>query len=61
LASGNKDAKNDGDFLITVARNSTDAERIIFAAEFGKIYLSKEPSNAVESATGVIDKTRLFR
>ncbi|MBD1590693.1 Flp pilus assembly protein CpaB [Arthrobacter sp. S1_S22] len=56
-----KEATGDGTYLITLARNSADAERIVFAAEFGNIYLSKEPGNAVEGTTGVVDKTRLFR
>src|SRR6478672_11444847 len=29
-------AQGDGSYLITLARNSADAERIVFAAEFGK-------------------------
>ncbi|MGM9472274.1 Flp pilus assembly protein CpaB [Pseudarthrobacter sp. YS3] len=56
-----KEATGDGSYLITVARNSADAERIIFATEFGSIYLSKEPGNAEEGTVGVVDKTRLFR
>jgi pilus assembly protein CpaB len=56
-----KEASGDGTYLITLARNSSDAERIVFAAEFGSIYLSKEPGNAVEKTVGIVDKTRLFR
>lgn len=58
--SSNK-SQGDGSYLITVARNSADAERIVFAAEFGKIYLSKEPGNAAESNTGAVDTAGLFR
>ena len=54
-------AQGDGNYLITLARNSADAERIVFAAEFGKIYLSKEPGDAVESSTGAVDTAGLFR
>jgi len=60
-APAKKEATGDGTYLITVARNSADAERIIFATEFGSIYLSKEPGNADEGTVGVVDKTRLFR
>ena len=54
-------SQGDGNYLITLARNSADAERIVFAAEFGKIYLSKEPSDAVDSSTGAVDAAGLFR
>ncbi|MET3920468.1 RcpC/CpaB family pilus assembly protein [Arthrobacter sp. UYEF20] len=54
-------AQSDGTYLITVARNSADAERIVFAAEFGKVYLSKEPGDAVETSAGFVDTARLFR
>lgn len=56
-----KEVTSDETYMITLARNSADAERIIFATEFGSIYLSKEPGNAVEGTVGVVDKTRLFR
>lgn len=58
--SGSK-GQSDDTYLITLARTSADAERIIFAAEFGKVYLSKEPGDAVEASTGFIDNSRLFR
>lgn len=60
-ATAKKEAATDGTYLITVARNSADAERIIFATEFGSVYMSKEPGNADEGTVGVVDKTRLFR
>ncbi|MUU72720.1 Flp pilus assembly protein CpaB [Pseudarthrobacter sp. GA104] len=60
-SSAKKEATGDGTYLITLARTSADAERIIFATEFGKIYLSKEPGNADEGTVGIVDKTRLFR
>ena len=56
-----KEAAGDGTYLVTLARSSADAERIIFATEFGSIYLSKEPGNAEEGTVGIVDKTRLFR
>jgi pilus assembly protein CpaB len=60
LSSGSN-AQSDGNYLITVARNSVDAERLVYAAEFGKIYMSKEPTGATEGTTGVVDKTKVFR
>jgi pilus assembly protein CpaB len=53
--------QSDGNYLITLARNSADAGRIVFAAEFGKIYLSKEPGNALESGSAAVDSAGLFR
>ncbi|MBT2532076.1 Flp pilus assembly protein CpaB [Arthrobacter sp. ISL-48] len=53
--------QNDGTYLVTVARNSVDAERLVYGIEFGKIYLSKEPAEATEGTAGVVDKTRVFR
>jgi len=60
LSSGSN-AQSDGTYLVTVARNSVDAERLVYAAEFGKIYLSKEPTGATEGTTGVVDKTKVFQ
>lgn len=40
-----------GSVLVTLARTSPDVEQIVYAAEFGKIWLSKEPSTATESGT----------
>jgi pilus assembly protein CpaB len=56
-----KSSSSNGTYLITLARNSADAERIIFATEFGSVYLSKEPANAVEGTSGVVNTGRLFR
>jgi pilus assembly protein CpaB len=56
-----KSATSDGTYMITLARNSADAERIVFATEFGSVYLSKEPANAVEASSGVVTSARLFR
>jgi pilus assembly protein CpaB len=60
LSSGNSN-QSDGTYLITVARNSVEAERLVYAIEFGKIYLSKEPAEASEGNTGIVDKTKVFR
>ena len=59
LSSGS--SQSDGTYLITVARNSVEAERLVYAIEFGRIYMSKEPAEATEGNTGVVDKTKVFR
>ncbi|MGT2461524.1 Flp pilus assembly protein CpaB [Sinomonas atrocyanea] len=50
-----------GDYLITLARPAADAERIVYATEFGKVYLTKEPAAAQENTSGVVDRTKVFR
>lgn len=60
LGSGNAN-QSDGTYLITVAQNSVEAERLVYAVEFGKVYLSKEPAEATEGNNGVVDKTKVFR
>jgi pilus assembly protein CpaB len=56
----NKKVSNDS-YLITLARNAVDAEKLVFAAEFGKIYLSKEPADATEGTNGVVNQTKVFK
>jgi pilus assembly protein CpaB len=57
---GSKQASSDS-YLITLARDAVDAEKLVYAAEFGKIYLSKEPSGATEGTSGVVNQTKVFR
>jgi pilus assembly protein CpaB len=61
----NSDSKNKQEstdtFLITLARNATDTEKLVYAAEFGKVYLSKEPTDAIEGTNGVINQTKVFQ
>ncbi|KQQ90511.1 Flp pilus assembly protein CpaB [Arthrobacter sp. Leaf137] len=59
-SEGSKQASSDS-YLITLARNSVDAEKLVYAAEFGKIYLSKEPDGATEGTSGVVNQTKVFR
>lgn len=54
-------AKGDDTYLITLARNSVDAEKIIHAVEYGKVYLSKEPTDAAEDNTGVVNGSKVFK
>lgn len=50
-----------GSMLATLARPAADAEKIVFAAEFGTIWLSKEPAGATTDGTSVITKDGYFR
>lgn len=50
-----------GQLLVTFARNDTDAQKIAFAAEFGKLWLTKEPASATESAASIIKKAELIK
>lgn len=49
------------EYLVTLARSDVDVEKIVYAAEFGTVYLSKEPSGATEGTSGVLDRGRLFK
>lgn len=62
LNANNQTAQTASDsYLITVARSAVDAEKLVYAAEFGKIYLSKEPTDATEGTNGVVNQTKVFR
>lgn len=50
-----------GQLLVTFARSDTDAQKIAFAAEFGKLWLTKEPASATESAPTTIKKVGLIK
>lgn len=50
-----------GAMLITLARPASDAERIIFAAEFGSLWLSKEPATATSDGTSVVTKDGFYK
>ncbi|MGO4650509.1 Flp pilus assembly protein CpaB [Arthrobacter sp. 2RAF22] len=50
-----------GQLLVTFARSDVDSAKLAFAAEFGKLWLTKEPASAAESAPVVIKKTELYR
>jgi pilus assembly protein CpaB len=58
--SSDKQTSSDS-YLITFARNAVDAEKLVYAAEFGKIYLSKEPAEATEGTNGVVNQTKVFK
>lgn len=56
-----KNASTDDTYLVTIARDSADAQKVVFAAEFGTVYLSKEPAESVENDSGIMDGSRLFQ
>ena len=59
--NANKSANQSGGYLVTVARSAVDVQKIVYAAEFGTIYLSKEPSGATEGTSGVVDRGGVFK
>jgi pilus assembly protein CpaB len=50
-----------GTMLITLARSAHDAEKVVFAAEFGTIWLSKDPAAANGDGTSVITKDSYYK
>lgn len=49
-----------GAVLVTIAANAPDAEKIVFAAEFGTLWLSKESEGASEEGTGVVTREGVY-
>jgi pilus assembly protein CpaB len=54
-------AQAGAEYLITLARPSTEVEKIVHAIEFGKVYLSKEPESSTTENSGVIERTKVFQ
>lgn len=50
-----------GSLMLTVAVSDVDAAKIVFAAEFGKIWLSKEPLNAKDSGPRIITRDGVYK
>ena len=59
--SGNKKSSARGTYLVTLARPATDVEKIVFAVEFGAVYLSKEPTDATQGNSGVMTLGKVIR
>jgi pilus assembly protein CpaB len=49
-----------GTFLVTLAVDAPSAERVVFAAEHGFVWLSAEPQDADESGTSIIDRGNVY-
>ena len=47
--------------LVTLATTGPMAEKVVFAANFGTVWLSNEPLTADENGTGVIDAITVFK
>jgi len=50
-----------GNLLITLAADAPDIERMIFASEFGTIWLAHEPENAPEDGTLIQTRLTVYR
>ncbi|WP_251045054.1 Flp pilus assembly protein CpaB [Arthrobacter sp. ISL-5] len=50
-----------GLLMVTVAVSDVDAAKIVFATEFGKIWLSKEPLNAKDSGPRIIQRSEVYK
>ncbi|WP_260982405.1 Flp pilus assembly protein CpaB [Arthrobacter sp. U41] len=51
-----------GSLMLTVAVNDVDATKIIYAAEFASLWLSKEPLNATDSGRpGIMTKPEVYK
>ena len=49
-----------GSFLVTLAVEAGDAERVVFTAEYGTIWLTLEPEDAIEEGTGIRTRETIY-
>ncbi|WP_430296510.1 Flp pilus assembly protein CpaB [Sinomonas sp. B1-1] len=50
-----------GTLTLTVAVTDVQATKIVFANEFGKVWLSKEPKGAADSNSGPVDRGKVYQ
>lgn len=50
-----------GSLMLTVAVNDVEAAKIVFAAEYAKMWLSKEPTGATDSGPRIIERTEVYK
>jgi pilus assembly protein CpaB len=50
-----------GSLMVTVAVNDTNADKIVFAAEYASIWLSREPLDAQDSGPKIMQKSDLYK
>ena len=50
-----------GNLLITLALDAPSVEKVVFAAEWGKIWLAQEPSTAPQDGTKVVDLGNVYQ
>ncbi len=55
------DLSPQGTLLVTLAVDAPEVERIVFAAEFGRIWLAKEMPTSSEDGTDVITRANVYR
>jgi pilus assembly protein CpaB len=64
-ASGDPSAVADpipgGSLMVTVAVSASDAEKLVYAAEHAKIYLSLENAQSTDTGTSVVNKKKVFQ
>ncbi len=61
-AAGSKDsALPTGSLLLTVAVSDVDASKVVFAAEYAKIWLSKEPLDAKDSGPTLMQQSGVYK
>jgi pilus assembly protein CpaB len=60
VGAASQNASN-GEYLVTLARPAADAVRIVYAAEFGKVYLTKQSSASQNGDGGILDRTKVFQ
>lgn len=51
----------EGSLMITVAVDDVDAAEIVFASEFGTIWLTKESKDASQSDSAIVNKTEVYK
>lgn len=49
-----------GNLMVTLALDAASVERVVFAAEHGKVWLTAEPNDANEAGTRVVNAGSLF-
>jgi pilus assembly protein CpaB len=50
-----------GSLMLTVAVSDVDAAKIVFAAEYAKMWLSKEPTTAKDSGPRIIQRSEVYK
>lgn len=60
-ADPNASALPTGSLLLTVAVSDVDASKIVFASEFAKIWLSKEPLDAKDNGPRIIQRSEVYK
>jgi pilus assembly protein CpaB len=50
-----------GSLMLTVAVSDVDAAKIVFAAEYAKMWLSKEPTDAKDNGPRIIQRSEVYK